>query len=449
MAQHPIELVCLPPDVKYAKSGNVHIAYQVFGNGPTNLVFAPGLISHFNYWWKYSGTIRFFEGLAKFARVATFDKRGTGLSDREAGIPTFEERMDDIRAVMDSAGFDKAVLYGASEGAAMSMLFAATYPSRTLALIIYGGQAKGCWSPDYPWEHTKEEYQADWELHERIWGTNEHLQRLVSRHGEELGRWFFEAECAGASPGAYIALQKSYINMDVRHVLSSIHVPTLILNRVGDQIGGARYIASHIQGAKLVELPGEKHFFFGEPEIVDRIVDEVRKFVTDLKRVAQVDRMLMTVLFTDIVGSTTKDAEHGDMGWQALLEKHNSILASEVQRFSGFLVKNTGDGILATFDGPTRAIRCAWAITKLTRDIGLEIRAGIHTGECIVGKSDVSGIAVHLAHRVMEQADGGEVLVSETVKDLVYGSGIKFVNKGEFELKGFEEKKHLFSVVDV
>jgi class 3 adenylate cyclase len=440
----------LPPEVKYAKSGEVHIAYQVLGSGPINLVFAPGLISHLNYYWKYDGTARFFESLGKFARVALFDKRGTGLSDREAGIPTFEERMDDIRAVMDSAGFDKAVLFGVSEGAAMSMLFAASYPSRTSALIIYGGQAKGVWSPDYPWEYTKEEYLADCELHERIWGTNEHLQRYISRSGDaEFGKWFFEMICAGASPGAYIALQKSYINMDVRPVLHAIHVPTLVLHRVGDQIGGGRYIASHIQGAKLVQLPGTDHFFFREPEMVDRIVDEVRKFVTDLRPAANVDRVLTTVLFTDIVASTRKVAEEGDARWQALLEQHNSMVARELQSFSGVLVKNTGDGILATFDGPTRAIRCAWAITKLAKEIGLEVKAGVHTGECIVTQSDVSGIAVHLAHRIMEKAVGGEVLVSETVKDLAYGSGITFKDKGQYKLKGFGEERRIFSVTNM
>jgi class 3 adenylate cyclase/pimeloyl-ACP methyl ester carboxylesterase len=438
-----------PPEVRYAKSGNVHIAYQVFGNGPTNLVFAPGLITHLNYYWKYHGMVRFLEGLAKFSRVAAFDKRGTGLSDREAGIPTFEERMDDIRAVMDAAGFDKAVLFGASEGAAMSMLFAATYPSRTIALIIYGGHAKGSWSPDYPWEYTKEQYQADWELHERTWGTKEQLQRTIRALGdEEFAKWFNEMSLAGGSPGAYIALQKSYINMDVRPILPAIHVPTLVIHRVGDQIGGGRYIASHIQGAKLVELPGDNHFFFREPEIVDRIVDEVKKFITELKPIANVERMLTTVLFTDIVSSTKKVIEEGDARWQALLEQHNSMVERELKTFSGVLVKNTGDGILATFDGPTRAIRCALAIVKSAREIGLEIRAGLHTGECVLTQTDVSGIAVHIAHRIMEKAEGGEVLVSETVKDLVYGSGIAFADKGFHRLKGIEDRKRLYSVVN-
>jgi class 3 adenylate cyclase/pimeloyl-ACP methyl ester carboxylesterase len=435
------------PEVRYAKSGNVHIAYQVFGEGSTNLIYAPGLISHLGYNWNYRGIARFFEGLGKFARVAVFDKRGTGLSDREAGIPTFEERMDDIRAVMDAAEFDKALLFGASEGVAMSLLFAASYPSRTVGLILYGGQAKGTWAPDYPWESKKEEYVANIELMERIWGSQKELKRIVDRSGdEEFARWYFDLFRAGSSPGGYAALQKSYMNMDVRSVLPTIHVPTLILHRTGDQIGGGRYLASHISGAKFIELPGVDHFFFRETEIVDRIVEEVRKFSMEAKPISIQDRMLATVLFTDIVDSTKKASELGDARWESLLETHNSMIKEELSRFRGTLVKNTGDGVLATFDGPTRALRCAWAITKSAKDLGVEVRAGIHTGECIVGANDVSGIAIHIASRIMDQASPGEVLVSGTVRDLVYGSGISFKERGEYELKGVEERRRLYSV---
>ncbi len=439
-----------PPEVKYAKSGSVHIAYQLYGRGGTNIVYTPGLISHLDYYWREPGAERFFVGLGEFAKVALFDKRGTGLSDRETGIPTFEERMDDIRAVMDAAGFEKAVLFGASEGVAMSLLFAATYPSRTLGLISYGGSAKGTWSSDYPWEYTKQQYEEQCEFQSRTWGTVEQLRWYENRFKDkQFAKWFFEMGRAGASPGAYIALQRSYINMDIRSVLPAIHVPTLVLHRSGDQIGCGRYIASHIQGAKFVELPGTNHVFFMEPEIVDKILDEARRFslqVAGPAAPASQDRILATVLFTDIADSTRKAAELGDIRWHSLLDQHNSMVKGEVARFSGAVVKNTGDGFLATFDGPTRAIRCAWAITKSAKDLGIEIRAGIHTGECVVSSDDVSGIAVHIASRILNEGSPGEVVVSSTVKDLVYGAGITFKDRGEYELKGVEDRRRLYVV---
>ena len=434
------------PEVKYAKSGTVHIAYQAYGSGSVNLVYAPGLISHLDYNWKLPTAARFFEGLGKFAKVAVFDKRGTGLSDREAGIPTFEERMDDIRAVMDAAGFERAILFGASEGAAMAVLFAASYPSRAAGLILYGGSAKGSWAPDYPWEWKKEEYEETISKMEKIWGS-ELLDDFRRRYqNEELANWYYNVTRAGSSPGGYAALMRSSVNMDVRSVLPAVHVPTLVLHRTGDQIECGRYLASHISGARFVELPGNLHNFFGEPDMADRMVEEVRKFAIQREPVTAVDRVLATVVFTDIVDSTKRATELGDARWHDLLEQHNSMVAGEVTRFSGKVVKNTGDGFLATFDGPTRAIRCAWATVRSAHQLGIEVRAGIHTGECVVGLEDVSGIAVHIASRVLDQASTGEVMVSSTVKDLVYGSGVSFADRGEYELKGVGEKRRLFSV---
>lgn len=439
----------------YAKSGNVHVAYQVWGSGPGNLVMTPGSISHLYYYWQEPDLRRFLEGLGKFARVAIFDKRGTGLSDRNVGLPTFEERMDDIRAVMDAANFDNAMLVGVSEGVPMSILFAASYPTRTRGLVLYGGEAKGSWSPDYPWEATREQYEESMKWTEQHWGTSEWEKRAVSilapsrLDDEKFCHWIGEMRRMGGSPGTSIALSRSEMNMDVRSVLPTVHVPTVVIHLTGDKgcdIGEGRYIASHIPGARMVELPGVDHMFHVNPDISDRILREIRAFSEEVKPTLHTDRMLTTVLFTDIVDSTRKAAELGDTKWQALLEQHNSMVRDNVQRFSGVVMKNTGDGFLATFDGPTRAIRCAWAVTKSTQELGIEVRVGVHTGECIIGPTDVTGIAVHMASRVLDEAGPGEVLVSGTVRDLVYGSGIIFSDRGEHELKGIEEKRRLYSV---
>lgn len=446
------------PEVRYAKSGNVHIAYQLFGDGPVNLVGTPGSISHLDYYWEEPGVRRYLETLGQFANVAIFDKRGTGLSDRELGVPTFEERMDDIRAVMDAAQFNDAVLIGMSEGVPMSILFAASYPSRTRGLVLYGGEAKGTWSPDYPWAATREEWEASFERAERTWGTKALVEGAVaqlapSRLGDErFTHWLGEMWRMGTSPGASIALDKSDMNMDVRSILPAIQVPTIVIHLTGDKacnIGEGRYIADRIPGARLIELPGVDHLFFGDSQLADRILSEIRRFALELEPVTNPNRMLTTVLFTDIVDSTRKAAELGDTKWQNLLEQHNSIVTSEILRFRGTVVKNTGDGFLATFDGPTRAIKCAWGITQSVKNIGIEARAGVHTGECIIGPRDVSGIAIHTASRVVDEASAGEVLVSGTVRDLVYGSGISFNERGEYLLKGIEEKRRLYSVESV
>jgi class 3 adenylate cyclase len=446
------------PEVRYAKSGDVHIAYQVYGNGPFNLVSTPGSISHLSYYWKEPGMRRWLEGLGKFARAAIFDKRGTGMSDRSAGIPTYEERMDDIRAVMDAAHFDDAILVGVSDGVPMSILFAASYPSRTRALILYGGEAKGSWSQDYPWEFTEKQWQEYLEGVELSWGTKEWEEHGVStmapsRLGDpSFTHWLSELRRMGGSPGASIALSKSEMNMDVRSALPAIHVPTLVIHLTEDKavnVEEGRYVAKHIPGARLLELPGRDHMFFVDTQLTDRILGEIQKFVTGVDPPIHVNRLLTTVLFTDIVGSTSRAKELGDSKWQSLLERHNSMVASEIQKFNGVVIKNTGDGFLATFDGPSRAIACAWAIARSARDLGIEIRSGIHTGECIIGPTDVSGIAVHMASRVMDEASTGEVMVSSTVRDLVYGSEISFADLGERELKGIGEKRRLYSVTGI
>ena len=446
------------PEVRYAKSGDVHIAYQVYGGGPINLVYAPGSITHLDYRWEQPGSRRFFEALGSFARVAIFDKRGTGRSDRDTGIPTFEENMDDIRAVMDAANFPDAVLFGMSGGVAMSVLFAASNPSRTKRLILFGGEAKGTWDPDYPWATTKEQWEKGFERTERIWGTEEWVERRVSsltpsRVGDAaFTRWMGDLSRMGGSPGVALALSKSEMAMDVRSILPTVHVPTLVIHLTGDRVCNieeGRYIARQIPNARLLELPGVDHLFYVDERLTDRILQEIKNFVELKEPVSDYGRMLATVLFTDIVSSTKKAAELGDNRWQGILEQHNSMVRNEVEKFNGAIVKNTGDGFLSTFDGPTRALKCAWAVTNSARGLGIEVRAGVHTGECIIGPTDVSGIAIHMASRILDEASAGEVLVSGTVRDLVYGSGISFKDRGEYELRGIEEKRRLYSVESI
>lgn len=443
--------------MRYADSGNVHIAYTLHGEGPTNLVITPGTISHLDFLWEEAGFRKFVEEAGKFAKVVLFDKRGTGLSDREAGVPTYEERMDDIRAVMDAVAFDSAVLFGISEGAPMSLLFAASYPSRTNGLVICGGEAKGSWSPDYPWEATREQWEASFERVPRMWGTSEAAERAVSylapsRIGDaKFIDWLRNMFRMGASPGAQIALGRSEMNMDVRATLSAIHVPTLVLHAKGDKscdVAEGRYIASRIQGARMVELPGADHLFFASPSLSEIVLEETRKFLGSLGPRGKVDRILTTVLFTDIIDSTKKSSEVGDARWREMLHHHNAVVEAEVGQFGGKVVKNTGDGYLATFDGPSRAIHCAWQISQSISKSGIQVRAGLHTGECMVGADEVGGIAIHLASRIMDEASPGEVLVSSTVKDLVYGSHTKFIDRGERTLKGIEGAWRLYSVED-
>ncbi len=443
------------PEIRYAKSGDVHIAYQVFGNGPVDIVFTPGIVSHQDLVWEYPGMAKFLEGLAQFARVAHFDKRGTGLSDRDVGIPTYEERMDDIRAVMDAAHFEKAVLLGFSEGVPMSVLFGASYPSRTRGLVLYGGEARGLWAPDYPWASTAEDWEAGFQRTEQKWGTRELDDRRASflapsgLRDENFMRWLSRVFRMGGSPGASLALSKSEMMMDVRNILTTVHVPTLVIHLTGDRacnVEEGRYLARKIPGAELVELPGIDHLFFVNHQLTDAILAELRKFLSEMGKAPETSRVLMTVLFTDIVDSTRRAAELGDERWQELLGKHISMVENEIHRFRGEKVKDTGDGFLATFDGPSLAIKCACAVTEGAKQMGLEVRAGLHTGECTIGANDVGGIAVHIAARVMDLAGPSEVVVSSTVRDLVIGSKILFNDRGVHQLKGVDQRWHLFSV---
>ena len=429
------------PTTRYAKSGDLNIAYQVVGDGPFDLVFAPGWVSNIEYSWEEPSIRRFLEGLASFSRLILFDKRGTGLSDRVSDdkLPTLEQRMDDVRAVMDAAGSKRAAVFGASEGSVMSILFAAAFPQRTLALVVYGGFAKRTWSEDYPWAPKAEERQKFFEAIEQGWGGVVDLATLAPSVADDprfQDRWATYLR-RSASPRAALALAKMNTRFDVRGVLPAVHVPTLVLHRVGDQdvnVAEGRYIAEHIPGAKFVELSGVDHLYYAGD--VDELLGEVEEFLTGVRHGVHHERVLATVLFTDIVDSSKKGAEIGDRRWRDLLDDHNALLRREIQRFGGREIKTTGDGFLATFDGPARAVRCALASCNNVQKLGIEIRAGLHTGECEIMGDDVGGVAVNIAARVLDEAKASEVLVSGTVRDLVAGSGLRFDSRGKHELKG-------------
>jgi class 3 adenylate cyclase len=435
------------PETKYAKSGDIHIAYQVFGGGPIDLVFAPGWASHIEYAWQEPTFAQGLRRLASFSRVIWFDKRGTGLSDRSAELPTLEQRTDDIRAVMDAVGLDRAALFGMSEGGSMCALFAATYPERTSALVLYGAFAKRIWSTDYPWAPTREERQKWIDSLEKGWGSDLELSTLAPSVAgdEQFKRWFTTYGRMSASPGAAVALAKMNTDIDIRHILSSIHVPTLVLHRTGDKdvnVGNGRYLTQNIPGAKFVELPGNDHWLFAGDH--DAVLGEIEEFLTGVRPPPAPDRVLATVLFTDIVDSTKRANVMGDNRWGDLLARHNDLVRKELARFKGREIKTTGDGFLAVFDGPARAVRCACAIREAIQQLGISVRAGLHTGECELLKEDIGGVGVHIAARVCEKAKGNEVLVSSTVKDLVSGSGIEFRDKGNHVLKGVPGRWRLF-----
>jgi pimeloyl-ACP methyl ester carboxylesterase/class 3 adenylate cyclase len=432
------------PETRYAKTADgVHIAYQVVGDGPVDMVFVMGWVTNVEVMWDEPGFARLLNRLAAFSRLILFDKRGVGLSDRvpEDRLPDLETRMDDVRAVMDAVGSERAVVFGVSEGGPMSMLFAATYPERTIALVLYGTQADfTVREPDY--KEDPATYVA--RMGER-WGTREFARSEIAGWGapghesdERLVAWLASYMRNAASPGAAIALERMNRQINATHALASIHVPTLMIHRVDDQdflIEEVRDTASRIAGARLVELPGNIHFpWVGD---VNAIVDEVERFVVALGEVeAELDRALATVLFTDVVGSTEKAAVRGDRRWKDLLEEHHRRVRGQLARFRGVEIGTAGDGFFATFDGPARAVRAACAIRDGVAELDLDIRAGLHTGECELAGDKVAGIAVHTGARVASLAGPGEVLVSGTVKDLVAGSGIEFEDRGEHELKG-------------
>ncbi len=437
---------------QYAKSGDVHIAYQVTGHGPIDLVFVPGFVSHLEYDWEHPLPARFFQRLSSFSRLIRFDKRGTGLSDRVAEMPTLEQRMDDVRAVMDAVGSQRAALFGISEGGPMSLLFAATYPERTSALVLYGSYARRSWAPDHPFGWTEEQWSVALERLERDWGSPWGVELWIPSMAHDEGFCQYRANYLrlAASPGAAIAVWRMNKDIDVRHVLSTIRVPTLVLHRAGDRltrVEQARYLAERIAGAKLVEFPGIDHIpWVGD---ADAVLNEIEEFLTGTRHAAEPDRVLATVLFTDIVGSTERAAELGDRRWRELLEAYYSLARRQLERFRGREVDTAGDGLYAAFDGPVRAIRCAVAIRDGVRSIGLDVRAGVHTGECEVIGEKMGGIAVHIGARVAAMTRPGDVLVTSTVKDLVAGSGVRFEDHGTHPLKGVPGEWHLYAVTSV
>lgn len=448
----------MPPETRYAKSGEVSIAYQVVGEGEHDIVLFPGFISNVELAWEWPSWVALYEGLAKLGRLIVFDKRGTGLSDRMAGIAQLETRMDDARAVMDAVGSERAALLGISESAAMTLLFAATYPERTTAAVLYGSAApRSTWAPDYTAALPREEWLARIPLREQEFGTREETERAVGwlapslQGSEEFVEWWSRFQRQSASPSAIGQLYRMNMEIDIRHVLPTVRVPTCFVHRVGDAvtIEHSRYMAKRILGAELVELPGADHAPFVDPDqILEPIERFLRKVWADRSwHLAEIDRVLATVLFTDIVGSTEKAVSLGDRAWRDLVERHHGVVRAQLQRFRGREVDTAGDGFFATFDGPARAIHCARSIAESVRDLDLEIRAGLHTGEVELAEDRPRGIAVHIGARVAAHARPGEVLVSNTVKDLVAGSGIEFDDRGSAELKGVPGEWRLYAVL--
>ena len=441
----------MTPSIRYAKSGNVHIAYRVVGEGPIDLVVVPGWVSHLEANWDEPLVAHFVERLVSFSRLILFDKRGTGLSDPVPldRLPTLEQRMEDVHAVLDAVGSKKSALYGISEGGPMCALFAATYPERTSALVMSGCYARWTRDVDYPWAPTRAEHEAVFDVYERHWGTPVGINTVAPSvaNNESCRNWWARVLRQGASPGAAIALYRMNIEIDIRAVLPTIRVPTLILHRSGDQlinVGNSRYMAEHIPNAKFLELEGVDHLpWFGNSDIV---LDEIQEFLTGVRPGPVRETTLATILFVDIVGSTEKASALGDARWHDLLAGFHGLVKQELGRFRGRLINTVGDGVFASFDGPARAIRCACAIRDRSTALGTPVRAGLHTGECEVIDGKIAGIAVHIGARVAGQAQPDEVMVSSTVKDLVAGSGLSFSDARVHTLKGVPGEWRLFSV---
>ena len=436
------------PRTRYALSGDAHIAYQVFGEGDIDLVFVPGFVSNVEHYWEMPRVPDLLNRLGSFARVVMFDKRGTGLSDPVAGPPPLEQRMDDMQAVMDAAGVERAALYGISEGGPASILFAATYPERTSSLVLYGSTPRFRTDDDISWGATDEQIPFLLEEVSSRWGEGALLgafapSALGDPGMEEVWGRF---QRAGASPAMGRAVIAALFEIDVRDILPTIQAPTLILHRKGDRIApveGARLMAAKIPDARLIEFEGDDHVpFTGDFEPV---VDEMEEFLTGTRQTRPLDRVLATVLFTDIVDSTRRAAEAGDRRWRDLLARHDELTRRQIERFRGREIKTLGDGFLATFDGPARGIECASAIRDGVRPLGIEVRAGLHTGECELAGDDVRGMAVNIGARIGALAEANEVLVSGTVKDLVVGADLEFTERGERELKGVPGTWRLFA----
>jgi len=437
------------PQTRYARSGDINIAYQVFGAGAVDLVVVPGWVSCIDVFWEEPGFTRFHQRLGSFARVILFDKRGTGLSDRVTDTPTLEERMDDVRSVMDAVGSKRAALLGYSEGGPMCILFAVTYPERTEALITVGSFPRVAWAPDYPLGRTQEQ-QEEWTrvIRER-WGEPIGIETRVPSLANDarFSAWWAKLLRAGGSPTTALALSRMNYEIDVRHVLPSIRVPTLLLHPTRDQLVSvdcSRYMAERIPGAKLIEIDSDDHLpFLLRP---NEIPDLVQEFLTGGRGVVDEDRVVKTVMFSDIVSSTELATKLGDARWSDLRDAHHAAVRRELEIYRGQEVDTAGDGFYAAFDGPARAVRCACAVRDSVKTLGLTSRVGLHTGECIVGGEKISGLAVHIGARVAGLAPAGKVLVSQTVKDLVAGSGLEFVDFGMHALKGVPDSWHLYSV---
>jgi pimeloyl-ACP methyl ester carboxylesterase/class 3 adenylate cyclase len=441
----------MPPETRYARSDGVHIAYQVVGDGPIDVLFVPGFVSNLEANWQWPESSAFFQRLASFCRLILFDKRGTGMSDRGSQLFTLEQRMHDVRVILDEVGSERATLFGISEGGPMSLLYAATYPERTSALVVYGSYAKRAWAPDYPFGTTNEVFERMLGNMERNWGTPEgadvNFWAPSMASDVDAARRVASYFRASASPGAVVAVMKMNREIDVRQVLPTVRVPTLILCRTSDKVSPvahARFMAQHIPGAKFVELPGDDHVpWIGDQ---DAILDEVEEFVTGARRAYEPERILTTVLFVDIVASTERAVALGDRAWRGLLEAFQAKVREVLRQYRGQEIDTAGDGFLAAFDGPARAVRCAGAIRDAVRVNGIEVRCGAHTGECERSGGKLTGIAVHTGARVAGIAAPGEVLVSQTVRDLVAGSGLTFEARGSHALKGVPGQWQLFRV---
>jgi pimeloyl-ACP methyl ester carboxylesterase len=439
------------PETHYTKSGDYNVAYQVIGEGDFDLLWVAGFVSNVELAWQEPLLARFLNRLARFSRLIIFDKRGTGLSDRvpRSELPSLEERMDDVLAVLDAAGSNRAAVMGHSEGGNLAVLYAATHPERVTALVTTGIFAKRQWSPDYPWAETPEQREGYIEELEQRWGDESDIERIAPSAARDpefaarLATYFRQS----ASPGDAAALLRMNTEIDVRAVLPTISVPTLVLHRTGDldsNVEEGRWIASQIPGAKFVELDGKDHLpWVGDQ---DSVLDEVERFLTGRLAPVEPDRVLATILVTDIVGSTERAVELGDRAWSELLDRHHSIVRDQLRAFRGEEIDTAGDGFLATFDGPGRAVRAAGAIRDRLADSDIEVRCGLHTGECERVGGKVAGIAVHMAARIAATADPGEIRVSSTVRALVAGSGIEFADRGPAALRGVPEEQQLFAV---
>jgi class 3 adenylate cyclase len=442
--------VAARPETHYAPSQDIGIAYQVVGSGETDLVLAFPFMSHLDLFWEIPPIAHFIRRLGSFARVIMFDRRGVGLSDHVEGAPNLEERMDDVRAVMDAAGSESATLLGMSEGSTVSMLFAATYPERTAALLLWGAVARSTAAPDYPWAAPREAIEeASEELIAPLWGQGATVDIFSPSVADDPRSREFQAriERSAASPRRVLQLVEMFLDTDVRDALPLIHVPTLVLQRRGDRVVNHRagkWLAEQIEGSRYVEFEGEDHLaWVGNSE---EVLDTIEEFVTGVRPGPTPERVLATVLFTDIVDSTRRAAELGDRRWKRLLGEHQEVVRELLGRYGGREIKTTGDGFLATFDGPTRAVECARAIVADAAALGIAVRTGLHAGEVELIGEDIGGIGVHVAARICDLAAGGQVLTSATVHDLAAGSGIDFEPAGSRTLKGVDDPVQIYSV---